>query len=251
MQSPTNTPNTPHSSNANDRRALVLGGSGAVGREVVRLLRSRGVETAFTFHQSIDPARALAGETGARAIQVDLTDPTALRAALAVELSEGRAPDVLIHCAARVHVGSLADVTDPDWSALVAVNCHAPLVACQVLAPALAARGGDVVLVGAVDRGQSLPIPVAFAATQGMLATMAMALAKELGPRSVRVNLAALGLLTDGLSRHLDPKLVETYLAFSALRRLGTPREAAQAIVWLALENQYMTGKVAAFNGGI
>jgi 3-oxoacyl-[acyl-carrier protein] reductase len=49
----------------------------------------------------------------------------------------------------------------------------------------------------------------------------------------------------------LNPQLVADYKAFSAMRRLGTPAEAAKAILWLALENTYMNGKVLSVNGGI
>jgi 3-oxoacyl-[acyl-carrier protein] reductase len=84
-----------------------------------------------------------------------------------------------------------------------------------------------------------------------MLSAMTMALAKELGPSGIRVNMVALGILDSGLSRELNPKLVADYKTFSALRRLGTPAEAAKAILWLALENTYMNGKVLSVNGGI
>jgi 3-oxoacyl-[acyl-carrier protein] reductase len=84
-----------------------------------------------------------------------------------------------------------------------------------------------------------------------MLAALTMALAKELGPRGIRVNMAALGVLDSGLSRDLDIKLLADYQVFSALRRCGTPAEAARAILWLALENSYMNGKVLPVNGGI
>jgi 3-oxoacyl-[acyl-carrier protein] reductase len=124
-------------------------------------------------------------------------------------------------------------------------------VACQELAPSMAPRGGHVVLVGAIDRAQSIPAPVHFAASQGALAAMVMALGKELGPRGIRVNMVALGLLEGGLSREISPALVADYKAFSALRRLGTADEAARAILWLALENTYMSGEVVPVNGGI
>lgn len=110
---------------------------------------------------------------------------------------------------------------------------------------------GSIVLVGALDRTQSLPAPVPFAASQGMLAAMTMALAKELGPSGILVNMVALGILEEGLARALSPQVRADFLSFSALRRAGTPREAARAILWLALENTYMSGKVMPVNGGI
>ena len=232
-------------------RALVFGGSGAVGAEVVRGLCAAGAEAVFTFRRARERALALAAETGARAEAIDLRDPEAIRALCRALGAEG-APTVFVHCAAASRSAPLAELRAEDWEAAVAVNCRAPFVACQELSPRLAeAGGGDVVLVGALDRAQSLPLPVHFAATQGMLSAMAMALAKELGPRGVRVNLVALGPLESGLSRELPPEALEDYKSFSAFRRLGTPAEAARVIVWLALHNRYMSGKVLAANGGI
>ena len=132
------------------------------------------------------------------------------------------------------------------------MNVASAFIAAQELAPRMAkAGGGDIVLLGALDRTQSLPLPAAFAASQGALAALAMALAKELGPKGVLVNMLAVGPLNEGLSRGLDPKLLEDYKTYSALRRTGTAAEVARAVRWLALENSYMCGKVVPVNGGI
>lgn len=232
-------------------KALVLGGTGAVGAEVVRGLRAAGAETVFTYHRGADRAGALATETGARPEAVDLRSPEAIRA-LVGALDEGGAPSVLVCCAVASRTAALGDLTLSDWDDAVAVNCRAPFLACQALAPRFAAAGeGHVVLVGALDRNQSLPLPVHFAGTQGMLPPLAMALAKELGPSGVRVNAVALGLLGAGISRDLPDEVKADYLSLSAFRRVGTAAEAARAIVWLALHNRYMSGKVLAVNGGI
>ncbi len=231
------------------RRALVFGGSGTVGREVVRGLAAARVRTTFTYHRGRDVAEALARELDARALAVDLADVAATRA-----LVRGLdpAPDLFIHCAAVSRAAPLAELSDADWLAAQAINAHSAFAAVQELAPRMAAAGGgEVVLVGALDRTHSVPVPVHFAATQGQLSAMTMALAKELGPKGIRVNMVALGVLEGGLSRDLDPRVLADFKAFSALRRVGTAAEAAKAIVWLALENTYVSGKVVPVNGGI
>jgi 3-oxoacyl-[acyl-carrier protein] reductase len=248
-QSPPESP--PDAGTGAGRLALVTGGTGAVGGEVLRALAARGVRAAFTFHQSEARAAELARSLGHRALRCDLRDAAALRSALQSLAAEGASPTVFIHCAAISRNARLSELTDDDWNDTHAVNCRAAFIVCQELAAGMKRAGaGDVVLVGALDRAQSLPVPVQFAATQGMLATMAMSLAKELGPFA-RVNMIALGVLDAGLSRHLDPKLIADYKTFSALRRVGTPAEAARVIAYLALDNRYMSGKVLPVNGGI
>ena len=239
-------------SSATRARALVFGGTGAVGGAVVRGLREAGVATVFVWHRAKDKAAALAAELDARPLQVDLGDATATRAALRALGDGGFRPNLFIHCAGVTRTAPLAAISDEDWRVALQVNCHAALIALQELAPAMAAEGqGHVVLVGALDRAQSLPMPIAFAAAQGGLGAMTMAAAKELGRDGIRVNLVALGPLEGGLSGQMDPALVKDYTTFSALRRLGQPVEAARAILWLALENTYMSGKILTVNGGI
>jgi 3-oxoacyl-[acyl-carrier protein] reductase len=234
------------------RRALVLGGSGAVGGAVVAALAGRGVEVVFTFHTGRDRALALSRTHGARAIAVDLARPDAARGLVGGLEAEGQGPDILVHAAGINRRRRLAELGDDDWAAMLAVNVTSALVVAQTLAPGLAARGGgDLIFVGGLDRTQSVAAPVGYAATQGALAAMTMALAKELGGSGVRANLLALGILDEGLSSGMDPALLADYRRFSALRRTGTPAEVARAVAWLALDNRYLTGRVVPVNGGL
>lgn len=222
------------------RSALVFGGTGAVGGAVIRELSRRGVGGAFTYLASQERARALEAELGFRALRCDLSSAGAVRDLLA---SLEPAPDVVVHCAA-------ISGDDEQWETMMAVNARAALLAAEHLA-GRCPGGGDLVVVGALDRTQSLPLPVGFAATQGALSAMVMALGHELGPRGIRANMVALGLLGAGLSETLAKKSRADYHKFSALRREGSPEEAARAIAWLALENRYVQGKVLPINGGI
>jgi len=233
-------------------KALVFGGTGAVGSAVLRGLARAGVPTVFTYHRSIDKACALAAEHSQRAIGVDLADSDAVRRLIS-DLDRDGAPNIFVHCAATSGALELERISDEAWHTVQLVNVQSAFVACQELGPRMAAKsqGGHMVLVGAIDRGQSIPLPVHFAASQGALSAMTMALGKQLGPRGICVNMVALGLLEGGLSREISPKLVADYTTFSALRRLGTPDEAARAILWLALENTYMNGEVLPVNGGL
>jgi 3-oxoacyl-[acyl-carrier protein] reductase len=227
------------------RRALVLGGTGAVGSAVLRELARRSVPAAFAYHQSADKAQMIALEYGHTAFQVDLADAVATRAALDAQ----DAPDVLIHCAGVSASTPLGELDVAAWQHAMAVNVQSAFLACQWIV----ARGKpcDIVLVGALDRAQSLPLPVHFAATQGALSALVMALGHELGPRGIRVNLIALGPLTAGISDSLVARRRKDFETFSALRRVGTPDEAAKTIAWLALENTFIQGKVISVNGGI
>lgn len=235
----------------NPARALVFGGTGAVGGAVLRGLAQAGIPTVFTYHRSREKAQAHAAEHSQRAVPVDLADADAIRSLVRDLERDGFVPDVFIHCAAVTRYLPLEEIREADWREAHLVNGYSAFVACQELAPRMSGKDAHIVLVGAMDRVQSISLPVHFAASQGMLSAMTMTLAKELGPRGIRVNMVALGLLEAGLSRGIAPKLVADFKTFSALRRLGKPEEAARAILWLALENTYMNGEVVTVNGGL
>lgn len=236
------------------KTALVIGGTGTVGSAVLRELAARGVTATFTFHANESAARALASELGHTAARVDLADPAALQALLDAQPT----PALAICCAGVTASQPVVELDVAAWQHAVAVNVTAPLTVARWLAGRRATAGTgaapaaiDMVVVGGLDRTQSLPLPAGYAATQGALSALVMALGHELGPAGIRINMVSLGVLEGGTSRDLASRRRRDYETFSALRRVGTAGEAAKAIVWLALENTYIQGKVVPVNGGI
>jgi 3-oxoacyl-[acyl-carrier protein] reductase len=228
------------------KQIVILGGTGNVGQEILAALHQQGLTATFTYHRSQQKAEALTAKYQHRAVRVDLSDVQETRQFFRAQ----EKIDVLLHCAGVSQAAKLSEITLEQFEEMQAINVRSAFIACQEVAPKMS-DGGHIVLLSAIDGTQTVPAPAHFAASQGALVGLTRALAKELGPKKTLINLVALGVLEGGISRELSPKLLEDYKHFSAMRRVGSPQEAAKAILWVALQNTYMTGQIIPVNGGL
>ena len=143
----------------------------------------------------------------------------------------------------------LASVDEAGFNRLLAVNLRSAFFAVQHLAAIM--KGGNVVLLTSINSVKTVPAPVPYAAAGGALVAMARALAKDLGPKNLRVNVVASGVLDGGLSAPLPAALRAQYLKHCGLRRVGKRDEVAALVAWLALENTYVTGQTVVVDGGL
>jgi 3-oxoacyl-[acyl-carrier protein] reductase len=241
--------------------AIVIGGSGVVGREVCRALASKGARVGFTFLNNETIASELAATLPGAARRLDVRDVAAIDRTLGEFASQFGRIDALINCAAVGTTSPVAestvhermdDVAEDGWDAMLAINTKASFFAVRRLALLMRDRGTvNVVLLGSVDGVKPVPAPVHYAASRAALAGMIKAMAKELGPHGIRVNSVAPGILEGGLSRRLPEELRREYLKHCGLRRLGRIEEVAKLVAWLATENTFVTGQTMILDGAL
>lgn len=227
--------------------AIVLGGSGSVGREVCRMLVERGVPVGYTYHTHPDAG------IDAPCKPLDLTDVAAIEETIDAFARELGPIHSLINCAAAgtAHL-SLQEIDEAAWDAMLAVNTKPSFFAVRRASRYMRQNGGgSVVLLGSIDGVKSAPSPVHYAVSKGALAAMVKAMAKELGPDNIRVNSVAPGLLDRGLSATLRDDLRSEYLKHCGLKRLGRVEEIAALVTWLATENTFVSGQTLVVDGGL
>ena len=234
------------------RKALVLGGTGTVGSAVLHRLKREAVSVVFNYFRSEEKARNLESELGFQSVQADLGNPEAIAELLKNLERHDQLPDLIIHCAGINRNRNTEQSSLKDWKTVMNINCRSGFLLAKDLAPHLRVQErADIVFVGALDRNQSLPLPTPFAASQGALGALTMALAKELGSDNIRVNMVVSGILNAGLSEKLGEKNKADYKRFSAMQRLGRPEEVAATVLFLASdESSFTTGQCFDVSGG-
>lgn len=238
--------------------ALVTGGSTGIGRATVRALAEAGCDVAIHYRASAEEAEAAAREArdcGRKAVLVrgDFTRPQEVTAAVEAAARGLGGLDILVNNAGSlIQRVPLAEMTDAQWEAVIALNLGSVFYACRAALPWLrqGARIVNVTSVAAHTGGG--PHSFAYAAAKGGVISLTRGLAKELADRGVRVNAISPGtILTPFHERFSTPERLEGIRQGLPLQRLGTAEECADVVLWLCSPlASYLTGEVVEINGG-
>jgi 3-oxoacyl-[acyl-carrier protein] reductase len=235
---------------------IVSGGSRGLGLALVEMLLARG-DTVATFSRSGSPAvEAHAAAAAGRLVheRLDAADPAAVRGFVARVAGRCGRIDHCIANAAVAHEGVLATTSDDAIDALLAANLKGSIVlARECVRQMLVQSGGcpSVTLVSSIVAARGSPGLSVYAATKAGLEGFARSLARELGPRGIRVNCVAPGFLETDLSASLAAGDRDRIARRTAIGRLGTPADVVGAVAWLTSPAaSFITGQVITVDGG-
>lgn len=228
------------------QQVLITGGSRGIGAAAVRAFVRAGYAVSFLYEKNDGAARALAAETGARALRCDVADTEAVTRAVA----SLPPTDVLVNNAGISHVGLISQISPEEWDRLFAVNVKGIYNTVRAVLPAmLQKQAGAIINVSSMWGQAGASCEAAYSATKGAVIALTQALARELGPSGIRVNAVSPGVIDTEMNGHLSPADKAALAAETPLERLGTPAEVAEAIVYLA-EAKFVTGQNLPVNGG-
>jgi 3-oxoacyl-[acyl-carrier protein] reductase len=238
---------------------LISGGSRGLGLALVEHLLARG-DSVATFSRSGSAALAALAKAHPRRLvaePLDITDSAAIGRFIAGVADRFGRLDHCIANAAIAHEGVLATMRDDEIDAMLAVNLRGAIVfirECvrQMLAaapvasenaPASPAPDRSITVVSSVVAENGSPGLSVYAATKAALEGLARSLARELGPRGIRVNAIAPGFLETDLSSTLPAEQRARIARRTALGRLGKPEDVVGVV-------DFLTGKAAGFSTG-
>ncbi len=237
------------------KRALVTGGSGAIGAAICRRLGAAGHHVYVHANRGTAAAEALVAEIAAAGgfaepICFDLTQEAPTRAALERVLEQG-AIQILVNNAGIHDDAAFPGMSSAQWHGVIDVSINGFYHVTQpLLLPMIRTRWGRVVNISSItaligNRGQ-----VNYAAAKGALNAATKSLSLEVASRGITVNAVAPGIVSAGMaSPAFDAARVAEIVP---MKRAGTPQEVASLVEFLASEEaSYITGQIISISGGL
>lgn len=245
-----------------NKRALVTGADSGIGRATAELLARAGADVAITYHTDADgiretQARVEAAGRRALALQLDVGDPGAVRAAYDTVASRFGVLDILVANAGQAMSGmAVADMEDARLEQILRVNLMGPLFTVRPFIHLRRAAGGrgKVVFVSSVAQHLPTPESAPYGMSKAGLGSLCRSLSRELAEDRINVNNVAPGLIETPMTadRFENPDKLEQSLERIPWHRAGQPEDIAQAILYLVSdEADYVTGHTLVVDGGL
>lgn len=239
--------------------AFVTGGSRGIGKAIALALGEAGANVALTYRteavraKEVVAALAKSG-TEALALPMNVTERASVRAALEAAERAFRRVSVLVNNAGINKPTDFDEISDDDWDEILAVNLKGPFICAQeALAFLKRAGGGSVVNIGSVSGQYGGPRTAHYAASKAGLISLGQVIARFGAAHNIRCNTLAAGLIQSEMAdAGLSAPAVQAAAQGIVLKRLGTPREVANAVVFLASDAaSYITAQTLNVNGGL
>jgi 3-oxoacyl-[acyl-carrier protein] reductase len=239
------------------RTALVTGASRGIGRATAQALATAGARVVVHYGSAAKEAETLVAEIRAAggkadAVGADLGAPDgAHKLAAEVRKLAGERLDILVANAGIATAATIEDQTVEEFDRMFAVNVRAPFFLVQQLLPVLG-EGSSVVLLSSLAARASVGLLPAYAATKGAIDTLVKHFAALLGPRGIRVNAVAPGVIDTEMSKFARTDEGRAFtLGMQALQRIGHPDDVADVVTFLVSDaSRWVTGDTIQVGGG-
>jgi NAD(P)-dependent dehydrogenase (short-subunit alcohol dehydrogenase family) len=241
-----------------DKVCVVTGAASGIGRGIALAFASAGA-TVVAIDRDRDGCMRTADEikrAGAATLPLacDVTDQDAVAAAASETTKAFGRCDVLVNNAGILRPGEVATVSLADWNALMQVNLTAYLCCAQAFGRDMLARGaGALVHIASIAASEPQASSGAYSVSKAGVAMLSRQIAFEWGPRGVRSNSVSPGLVRTPMSEafYQAPGVLERREAVVPLRRVATPADIADVVVFLASDRaRYVTGQDVVVDGG-
>lgn len=237
-----------------DKTAVVVGGNGGIGKAVVKLFLSCGINTALVYNRTPVDERELEEMTGGtRAIQyqADVTDRKALSATFrSIEKDLGRL-DFLVNAFGITRDSLMLMMTERQFDDVMDTNVKGTFNVVQAAVPYLMTNPDNtaVVNISSVAGVRGTVGQCNYSASKAGMIAMTQTMAKEFSRKGIRFNVVAPGYIETAMTEKLPRQNIEKNIL---QRRFGTPEEVANAVLFLISDGaSYINGETLVVDGGL
>lgn len=238
------------------KTALVTGGSRGIGNAVARALAADGFGVVVNYRCAETAAKQLQtelnqryGQGCCRIFRADVSD----RAQVEEMFRFAGGVGVLVNNAGIAQQKLFTDLTEEDWNRMFDVDVKGVFHCCQCALPYMIhEKRGKIINISSMWGQVGASCEVHYSAAKAAVIGLTKALAKELGPSGIQVNCVAPGVIATEMNANLDAETMASLREETPLGVLGTPRDIAEAVRFLAgNRSDFMTGQVVGVNGGM
>jgi len=243
-----------------DKVAIVTGGGRDIGRDVSRVLAREGAKVVINFAndeasaaQTLESIRAAGGE--AIVHRADVTTAAGVDSLVAAaKAAYGDKIDILVNLAGgMVERRQLTDIDEAFFDKVMTLNLKSTYLTTRAVAPLMPEGASIINFASQAGRDGGGPGASIYATSKGAVMTFTRSMAKELGPKGVRVNSLCPGMIATSFHDTFTKPEVRTAVAGATpLRRQGRPEEVAETVAYLASDaSSFVTGANIDINGGM
>ena len=240
-----------------DKVAIITGGSRGIGFATADKFLQEGAKVILTAstQESADKAVARLREkypdSVISGISPDLSNLESVRNAFIIETAKYGCVDILVNNAGVAESTPFMDYTEETFDKVMDLNVKGVFNATRAAAECMVARGSGVILnTSSMVSISGQPSGLAYPASKYAVNGLTVSLARELGPKGIRVNAVAPGITETDMMKAVPKEVIEPMIQRIPLRRLGQPEDIANAFTFLASEEaSYITGVVLSVDG--
>jgi 3-oxoacyl-[acyl-carrier protein] reductase len=243
-----------------DKVAVVTGASKGIGASIAKGLAAEGASVVVNYASSKEGADRVVAEIASNggkaiAVQGDVSNAADVKRVFADTKKAFGRLDVLVNNAGVYQFATLEEITEEQFHRMFNTNVLGLILATQEAAKYFGAEGGSVINIGSTASQITPPASAVYTATKGAVDAVTHVLAKELGPRKIRVNSINPGMVeTEGVhaAGFMGSDFETGLVAQTPLGRIGQPQDIAPIAVFLASgDSGWLTGETLLASGGV
>lgn len=240
-----------------DKVAIITGGSRGIGYATAEAFLREGAKVIITASspetagRAVEQLKAQYPDSVVAGISPDLSDMASVRAAFRDAVTRYGCVDILVNNAGVSESTPFMEYTEEAFDRVIDLNLKGVFNATRVAADCMVAKGSGVILnTSSMVSIYGQPSGIAYPASKFAVNGLTVSLARELGPKGIRVNAVAPGITETDMMKAVPKEVILPLVAQIPLRRLGKPEDIANAFVFLASEEaSYITGVVLSVDG--